>query len=92
MLYADALLRCCQMADTDMQHVKVHDEHMNQMPLHVNKVSLLPGRAMIAVSPGSQICFGRFYIHGRAQKANVSEVYERRPRAVRQWKNFHVRV
>lgn len=68
MLYADAVLHCCQMADIDIEHVKVLDEHMNQMALYVNKVSLLPGRSMIAVSPGSQIYFCRFYIHGRAQK------------------------
>lgn len=82
MLYADVLLDCRQMTDIDMEHVKVLDEHMNQMPLYVNKVKLLPGRAVIAVSPGSQVCLCQFYIHGRAQKANVSEVYEHRPRAV----------
>lgn len=68
MLHTDAALRCCQMADIDIDHVKVLDEHMNQMPLYVNKVSPLPGRAMIAASSGSQICFCRFYIHGRGQK------------------------
>lgn len=45
------------MADIDVEHVKVLDEHMNQMLLYVNKVPLLPGRGMIAVAPGLQIYF-----------------------------------